>query len=51
VTRLKENADYEVVEARPVPANGSVRKDEVMFLVKQAAEGTSAGRSSCSSSR
>ena len=39
VTRLKENADYEVVEERPVPANGSVRKDEVIFLVKQAAEG------------
>ena len=34
VTRLKENADYEVVEKRPVPDKGNVRRDEVIFLVK-----------------
>lgn len=39
VTRLKENADYEVVEKRPVPDKGNVRKDEVIFLVKQAGKG------------
>lgn len=32
VTRLKDNADYEVVEKRPVPEKGQVRKDEVIFL-------------------
>jgi hypothetical protein len=36
VTRLKENADYEVVEKRPVAEKSNVRKDEVIFLVKQA---------------
>lgn len=39
VSRLKDNADYEVVEQRPVPENGNVRKDEVIFLVKQAVKG------------
>ena len=34
VTRLKDNADYEVVEKRPVPEKGPVRKDEVIFLFK-----------------
>jgi len=36
VTRLKDNADYEVVEQRPVPDKGNVVKDEVIFLVKLA---------------
>jgi len=39
VTRLKDNADYEVVEQRPVPDKGNVVKDEVIFLVKLAATG------------
>ena len=34
VTRLKDNADYEVMEQRPVPEKGLVRKDEVIFLFK-----------------
>ncbi len=40
VTRLKDNADYEVVEKREVPENSNVRKDEVIFLFKQAAADT-----------
>lgn len=39
VTRLKDNADYEVVEKRAVPDNGNVLKDEVIFFVKLAASG------------
>jgi hypothetical protein len=39
VSRLKENADYEVVEERTVPEKGPVRRDEVIFLVKQAVKG------------
>jgi hypothetical protein len=39
VTRMKDNADYEVIEQRPVPEKGSVLKDEVIFLFKQAAAG------------
>lgn len=39
VTRLKDNADYEVMEERAVPQKGEVRKDEVIGLVKLAAEG------------
>lgn len=39
VTRLKEQADYEVVEKRPVPEKGHVVKDEVIFLVKLAVDG------------
>ncbi len=38
VTRLKDKADYEVVEKRPVPEKGNVRKDEVVYLYKLAAE-------------
>jgi Transposase DDE domain/Domain of unknown function (DUF4372) len=34
VTRLKENADYGVVERRPVPAGSAVRRDEIIFLYK-----------------
>jgi Transposase DDE domain/Domain of unknown function (DUF4372) len=39
VTRLKDNADYQVVEKRPVPDRGNVLKDEVIFLFKLAAKG------------
>lgn len=39
VTRLKENADYGVVERRPVPAGGAVRHDEIIFLYKAARGG------------
>lgn len=36
VSRLKDNADYQVVEQRAVPEKGTVRKDEVIFLFKLA---------------
>ena len=39
VTRLKENADYGVVERRPVPARSAVRSDEIIFLYKAARDG------------
>ena len=39
VTRLKDNADYQVVEKRAVPERGNVLKDEVIFLFKLAADG------------
>ena len=39
VTRLKDNADYEVVEQRAVPEKGHVLKDEVIALFKLAAAG------------
>ena len=32
VTRLKENADYGVVERHPVPEKSAVRRDEIIFL-------------------
>jgi hypothetical protein len=38
VTRLKDNADYQVVEKRAVPEKGNVLKDEVIFLYKLAGE-------------
>lgn len=34
VTRMKDNADYGVVEHRAVPERGPVLKDEVIFLYK-----------------
>lgn len=34
VTRMKDNADYGVLEQRRVPERGPVRKDEVIFLYK-----------------
>ena len=34
VTRMKDNADYGVVERRSVPEHGSVRRDEIIFLYK-----------------
>jgi Domain of unknown function (DUF4372)/Transposase DDE domain len=39
VTRLKDNADYQVVEKRAVPEKGNVLMDEVIFLFKLAAKG------------
>ncbi len=39
VTRLKDKADYQVVEQRAVPGRGNVLKDEVIYLFKLAAEG------------
>ena len=38
VTRLKDKADYEVMEERTVPEKGNVLKDEVIVLFKLAAE-------------
>ena len=40
VTRMKDNADYGVVERRPVPERGPVQRDEIIFLYKLAREGT-----------
>jgi hypothetical protein len=39
VTRMKDNTDYGVVERRPLPARGPVRRDEIIFLYKLAREG------------
>jgi hypothetical protein len=39
VTRMKDNADYDVLERRPVPAHSPVRRDEIIFLYKRAREG------------
>ena len=39
VTRMKDNADYGVVERRPVPEHGAVRRDEIIFLYKAARTG------------
>jgi hypothetical protein len=39
VTRLKEKADYAVMEKRAVPEKGNVLQDEVIALLKLAAEG------------
>src|ERR1039457_382700 len=36
VTRMKDNADYGVVERRPVPERGPVQRDEIIFLYKLA---------------
>ena len=39
VTRMKDNADYGVLERRPVPKHSPVRSDEIIFLYKLAREG------------
>jgi hypothetical protein len=39
VTRMKDNADYGVVECRPVPEHGAVRRDQIIFLYKAARRG------------
>jgi len=39
VTRLKDKADYAVMEKREVPERGNVLKDEVIVLMKLAAKG------------
>src|SRR6058998_2474309 len=36
VTRLKDNASFEVVESRPVPPGTNVRRDEIIFFHSQA---------------
>ena len=38
VTRLKDNASFEVVEDRPIPAKGNVLKDQIIFFHGQAVE-------------
>jgi hypothetical protein len=35
VTRLKDSAEYGVVEQRPVPENSNILRDEVIVLVRQ----------------
>jgi len=32
VTRLKENADYRIVQKNPVPENGNMLKDQLIYL-------------------
>jgi IS4 transposase len=39
VTRMKENADYGVLERRPVPERSPVQRDEIVFLYKLARSG------------
>jgi len=39
VTRLKENADYVVLEKREVPQRRGVLRDEVIFLYQLAQAG------------
>jgi hypothetical protein len=39
VTRLKDNADYEVVEERELPQRKGLRRDQVIFLYKLAQAG------------
>jgi hypothetical protein len=35
VTRLKDSAEYGILEARPVPENGNIVRDEVIVLISQ----------------
>jgi len=42
VTRLKENADFGVVEKREVPQRRGVLRDEVVFVYKRAQAGRDA---------
>jgi len=39
VTRMKENADYVVVEERPIPAGSAVRGDQVISVFQHARDG------------
>jgi IS4 transposase len=39
VTRLKDNADYGVVEAREIPQREGVRRDQIIFFYKLAQTG------------
>jgi hypothetical protein len=39
VTRMKDNADYGVLERRPVPERSPVQRDEIIFLYKLARSG------------
>jgi len=36
VTRLKDNASFDVVENRPVPQKGNILKDQIIFFQRQA---------------
>jgi len=36
VTRLKDNASFEVVETRSVPKKGNILKDQIIFFPRQA---------------
>jgi hypothetical protein len=38
VTRLKDNADYGVLEKREVPQRGGVLRDEVIYKLAQAGQ-------------
>jgi IS4 transposase len=42
VTRLKDSAEYGVVESRPVPENGKIIRDEVILLTSQQEVGPAA---------
>jgi hypothetical protein len=42
VTRLKDSAEYGVVEARPVPENSNIIRDEVILLTSQQENGPEA---------
>ncbi len=39
VTRMKDNAVYDVVEKREIPQKGNVRRDEVIFFLSMAVAG------------
>jgi hypothetical protein len=39
VTRLKDNASFDVIEDRPVPADGNILKDQIIFFHSQAEPG------------
>ncbi len=39
VTRMKDNAVYDVVEKREIPQKGNVRRDEVIFFLSMATAG------------
>src|ERR1700674_489102 len=39
VTRMKDNAVYDVVEKREIPQKGNVRRDEVIYFLSMAAAG------------
>ncbi len=42
VTRLKDSAEYGVVESRAIPENGNIQRDEVILLTKQQEIGSGA---------
>jgi len=38
VTRLKDNASFEVIDERPIPSKGNILKDQIIFFHSQAEE-------------